>query len=100
LSNGEGINLLTIHSSKGLEFDNVIFIDFHLHLMNKVPTLSEYEEIHKNLIYVAITRAKYELSIFAIFNKISPLFYDLYPKLDVIISPKCSINGGVINNIS
>lgn len=55
---GEGLNLLTIHSSKGMEFETVILIDFHFALMNRRPSKSEYEEIHKNLFYVAITRAK------------------------------------------
>ncbi len=52
------MNLLTIHSSKGLEFDVVIFIDFHHSLMNSRPTKDEYYEITLNLLYVGFSRAK------------------------------------------
>lgn len=54
----QGVNLLTIHSSKGLEFEVVLFIDFHHLLMNSIPTKEEYNDITLNLIYVGFTRAQ------------------------------------------
>lgn len=65
---------MTIHSSKGLEFDTVILIDFHFKLMNISPTEEEHNDINKNMLYVAISRAKNNLHIFAVHNHISPFF--------------------------
>lgn len=45
------INLSTIHSAKGLEFDNVFFVN------------SNYDPNDEKLLYVAITRAKKQLVI-------------------------------------
>ncbi len=62
-SNGEGVNLLTIHASKGLEFDDVFIIDLmegrfpNTKLMTKTGSLEE----ERRLFYVATTRAKYNL---------------------------------------
>jgi superfamily I DNA/RNA helicase len=53
LDQTEAINLITVHSSKGLEYDNVI-------LMTEKFKRSAEE---KRLFYVAITRAKQNLSI-------------------------------------
>lgn len=59
-SNGEGVNLLTIHASKGLEFDDVYVIDLmdgrfpNTKLMAKTGSLEE----ERRLFYVATTRAK------------------------------------------
>ncbi len=57
LSNGKGVNLLSIHASKGLEFDTVFVVDL---AQNRFPNqkimLSLDEE--RRLFYVAVTRAK------------------------------------------
>ncbi len=53
------IILSTIHGTKGLEFDNVIFIDY---LPSKCINMTDLEE-ERRLFYVGITRAKEELSI-------------------------------------
>jgi hypothetical protein len=58
--NPNGINLCTIHSSKGLEFDNVFFVN------SSYNTNPDNEIIHSEecrLFYVAITRAKKQLVI-------------------------------------
>ena len=60
LSEGEGINLLTVHASKGLEFKEVYITDLmdgrfpNRKLMGKGGSLDE----ERRLFYVAVTRAK------------------------------------------
>ncbi len=60
LSEGEGVNLLTVHASKGLEFDEVYVID----LMDgrfpnrKLASQGGLIEEERRLFYVAVTRAK------------------------------------------
>ena len=60
LSDGEGVNLLSIHASKGLEFKNVYIVDLmegrfpNTSLMAKGGSLEE----ERRLFYVAVTRAK------------------------------------------
>lgn len=62
-SSGEGVNLLTIHASKGLEFEDVYIIDLmqgrfpNIKLMAKTGSLEE----ERRLFYVATTRAKANL---------------------------------------
>jgi len=60
LSEGEGVNLLTVHASKGLEFESVFVID----LMDgrfpnrKLASKAGGEEEERRLFYVAVTRAR------------------------------------------
>lgn len=83
LSEGEGVNLLTVHASKGLEFEDVFVVDlmdgrFPNHkLMNKSGGDMEEE---RRLFYVAVTRAKDRLSL-------SYAKYDRIKKIDFKPSP-------------
>ena len=77
-SSGEGVNLLTIHASKGLEFDSVYIIDLmdgrfpNFKLMAKTGSLEE----ERRLFYVATTRAKRNLYYcFAHFDSIKNTNY-------------------------
>ena len=60
---GDGVNLLTVHASKGLEFRQVFVVDLaegrfpNFKLMNMGGSLEE----ERRLFYVAVTRAKDEL---------------------------------------
>ena len=60
LSEGSGVNLLTVHASKGLEFKEVYVIDLmqnrfpNKKLISKGGTIEE----ERRLFYVAVTRAK------------------------------------------
>ena len=60
LSNGDGVNLLTVHASKGLEFKDVYILDLmdgrfpNRKLANKGGSIDE----ERRLFYVAVTRAK------------------------------------------
>lgn len=58
----EGINLLTMHTAKGLEFDTVFVISCHEGCIpyKKAKLESEIEE-ERRLFYVAMTRAKQKL---------------------------------------
>jgi DNA helicase II / ATP-dependent DNA helicase PcrA len=82
LSEGEGINLLSIHASKGLEFKEVYVIDLmdgrfpNRTLMSKGGSLEE----ERRLFYVAVTRAKDILYL-------SYAKYDRIKKQDFIYSP-------------
>ena len=82
LSEGEGVNLLSIHASKGLEFKEVYIIDLmdgrfpNRTLMSKGGSLDE----ERRLFYVAVTRAKDILYL-------SYAKYDRIKKLDFVYSP-------------
>ena len=52
----EEVQLMTIHKSKGLEFDVVVHLDIYEHVLPKFKKEAEPEEA--NLHYVALTRAK------------------------------------------
>lgn len=62
----DGVKLMTMHSSKGLEFDVVFIIDAVEGVCpyKKAKTKSEKEE-ERRMFYVAMTRAKHELNIYA-----------------------------------
>ena len=51
------ISLGTWHSSKGLEWDIVILINFQFNIMKKIPTQEEHF-INSNLFYVACSQSK------------------------------------------
>jgi len=77
-SEGEGVNLLSIHASKGLEFAEVFVIDLmdgrfpNRKLMSKGGSLEE----ERRLFYVATTRAKDKLLLsFAKYDKIKKVEY-------------------------
>ena len=61
----EGVNILTMHGSKGLEFERVFLPDVNEGIIpgKNVITESAIEE-ERRLLYVAMTRAKEELHIY------------------------------------
>ncbi|MDR0579550.1 MAG: ATP-dependent helicase [Campylobacteraceae bacterium] len=78
MSEGEGVNLLSIHASKGLEFKEVYIVDLmdgrfpNRKLMNMGGSLEE----ERRLFYVAATRAKDRLFLsFARYDKIKKIDY-------------------------
>jgi DNA helicase-2/ATP-dependent DNA helicase PcrA len=78
MSEGEGVNLLSIHASKGLEFKEVYVIDLmdgrfpNRKLMSKGGSLEE----ERRLFYVATTRAKDMLALsYAKYDKIKKISY-------------------------
>ena len=82
MSEGGGVNLLSIHASKGLEFKEVFVVDLmdgrfpNRTLMSKGGSLEE----ERRLFYVAVTRAKDILYL-------SYASYDRVKKMDFIYSP-------------
>ena len=92
LSEGDGVNLLSIHASKGLEFTEVFVVDLmdgrfpNTKLMGKGGSLDE----ERRLFYVAVTRAKERL--YLSFAK-----YDRVKKLDFRPSPFL-VEAGLIKN--
>ncbi|MBE3605616.1 ATP-dependent helicase [Campylobacter sp. RM13119] len=78
MSDGEGVSLLSVHASKGLEFDQVFIVDLaqnrfpNLKLMSMGGSLEE----ERRLFYVAVTRARNELYLsYAKFDKIKKINY-------------------------
>ncbi|RXJ65576.1 ATP-dependent DNA helicase [Halarcobacter ebronensis] len=92
MSEGEGVNLLSVHASKGLEFKEVFVIDLmdgrfpNRKLMSKGGSLEE----ERRLFYVAVTRAKDILYL-------SYAKYDKIKKIDFIHSPFLK-EAGLIKN--
>lgn len=82
MSEGAGVNLLSVHASKGLEFKEVYVIDLmdgrfpNRTLMSKGGSLDE----ERRLFYVAVTRAKDILYL-------CYASYDRIKKLDFVYSP-------------
>ncbi len=61
----EGVHLLTMHASKGLEFDTVYLLDVNKGKVPKGAKLSAEElEEERRLFYVAMTRARKQLYIY------------------------------------
>lgn len=92
MSEGEGVNLLSVHASKGLEFKEVYVIDLmdgrfpNRKLMSKGGSLEE----ERRLFYVAVTRAKDILFLsYAKFDKVK--------RMDFIHSPFLK-EAGLIKN--
>jgi DNA helicase II / ATP-dependent DNA helicase PcrA len=84
MSEGDGVNLLSIHASKGLEFKEVYVIDLmdgrfpNRKLMSKGGSLEE----ERRLFYVAVTRAKDILYLsFAKYDKIKKMTFVASPFL-------------------
>lgn len=63
LSRGKGVNLLSIHASKGLEFELVFVVDLAQNRFpnKKLMSASGSLEEERRLFYVAVTRAKNRL---------------------------------------
>ncbi len=75
LSEGEGVNLLTVHASKGLEFPEVYVVDLVDGRFPNRKMMSSIEE-ERRLFYVAVTRAKDKLYLsLAKYDKVKKLEY-------------------------
>ena len=74
LSEGEGVNLLTVHASKGLEFPEVYVVDLVDGRFPNRKMMSSVEE-ERRLFYVAVTRAQDKLYL-------SLAKYDKMKKMD------------------
>ena len=61
--NNDGITLMTIHSAKGLEFDNVFIVGLEESIFPHLNSFDNQEQLEeeRRLCYVAITRAKKNL---------------------------------------
>lgn len=57
-SKGRGITLSSVHKSKGREWDRVFILDFNVYMPSKYARKDWQKIQERNLIYVAITRAK------------------------------------------
>ena len=75
LSEGEGVNLLTVHASKGLEFSEVYVVDLVDGRFPNRKMMSSVEE-ERRLFYVAVTRAKDKLNLsLAKYDKVKKVEY-------------------------
>ena len=66
-SDPNAVTLATLHSSKGLEFENVYIIDANEGIMPyKKAVLEKNVEEERRLFYVGMTRAKTSLSVYSV----------------------------------
>lgn len=85
------INLMTIHSSKGLEFDYTFIVGVE---EGVIPSNHAIEELNteeeKRLFYVAMTRAKKELYLSYCLNRFNGFEFVQYPRSSFIdqLNPK------------
>lgn len=78
MSNGKGVNLLSIHASKGLEFELVFVVDLAQNRFpnSKLMAMGGSLEEERRLFYVAVTRAKNTLILsYAKYDKIKKAHY-------------------------
>ncbi|NLY04087.1 MAG: ATP-dependent helicase [Campylobacter sp.] len=78
ISEGEGVNLLSVHASKGLEFSLVFIVDLAQNRFpnTKLMSMGGSIEEERRLFYVAVTRAKDELVLsYANYDKIRKISY-------------------------
>jgi len=69
------VNILTSHSSKGLEFKKVLVVNYQLQTFSTKITNYEYEQF-KYLWYVTLSRAIHKLIIYIRINH--DIFYDIF----------------------
>lgn len=89
----EGVGLYTMHSSKGLEFDNVFIIRVNELVIPSKKAITEAElEEERRMFYVAITRTKLRLFITGVNNKKREKVYPsrFISELDNYSSPSSS----------
>ncbi|MFT6815620.1 MAG: DNA helicase-2/ATP-dependent DNA helicase PcrA [Sphingobacteriales bacterium] len=62
---GEHVSLMTIHSSKGLEFDQVYLVGIEENLFPSQMSIGSREDLEeeRRLFYVALTRARHKVSL-------------------------------------
>ena len=78
------VHLYTCHGSKGLEFDVVLFLNYHQSLMGRpLNTLKTSELLaYRYLVYVALTRAKDYLYLFHLHDQpIWPGYFEYFCQL-------------------
>ncbi|NLK66414.1 MAG: ATP-dependent helicase [Campylobacteraceae bacterium] len=78
MDEGEGVNLLSIHASKGLEFGQVFIVDLAQNRFpnSKLMAMGGNIEEERRLFYVAVTRARDELILsYAKYDKIRKITY-------------------------
>lgn len=79
MSEGEGVNLLSVHASKGLEFGQVFIVDLAQNRFpnTKLMAMGGSVEEERRLFYVAVTRARDELILsYAKYDKIRKISYE------------------------
>ena len=86
------IILTTIHSSKGLEYENVYMVDIYngrfpsvrSNIFNRSKDNSDGEMEERRLFYVGITRAKNKLTLFDIEEEESDYIEELFPEAKIM----------------
>lgn len=84
--------LSTIHSSKGLEYDNVYMVDVYdgrfpsskPNIFSRSKNNTDGEQEERRLFYVGITRAKNRLSLFNINGRKSTFINQLFPEQKMV----------------
>ncbi|QKF64722.1 ATP-dependent helicase [Campylobacter corcagiensis] len=79
MGEGKGVNLLSVHASKGLEFAQVFIVDLAQNRFpnTKLMAMGGSVEEERRLFYVAVTRARDELVLsYAKYDKIRKVSYE------------------------
>lgn len=87
--------LTTIHSAKGLEFDNVYFL--YERMIYSLYNESNLEE-DRRMFYVAISRAKNNLTIYDLYNN-QRTFLDIINDFNINPGTRIDVNAPEITNI-
>jgi superfamily I DNA/RNA helicase len=102
------IVLSTVHSSKGLEYDNVYIMDVYdgmfpgIMMRGTEEDKMEHLQEERRLFYVAMTRAKNKLNFFFINNKKSSFLEELFPSRESTLQSIISASRGsdtIVENV-
>jgi hypothetical protein len=80
------VNIITAHSSKGLEFKKTLVVNFHYNTFTRVPSEEQHNQ-HKYLWYVALSRSMEELIVYVDSSK------HVFPTLQNVPSELYNIDG-------
>lgn len=96
MSDNSCVHMYTCHASKGLEYDVVLFINFHHNLMGLLPTskiIKENMNQWENLVHVALSRAKDDLYVYCLHDQpVWPSYYTCADHFQIVYKYPSSEN--------
>lgn len=80
----DSIHVLTIHGSKGLEFDCVLLLNFHHATMGRIPSTKSEESELSRLWFVGLSRARTNMVIYQLTGR--PIWPGVKPLVEHLIA--------------